>query len=186
MAGFETKSLILATLIKQDKPFKVARIGNATGLDGNLIRYHLRALLDNGVLEKNGMYWSIVDRDALINAITELSDEPHIRRPEATKLVPKMEAVNKALEYAVALRELNHPVAPVLKLEMLKEIDNTIHELKNARKYITRASMNERKARKRTEDIDEVWQYLKVFLAQYTNSVEFEEGFSEPKNLLDE
>lgn len=153
MTAFETKAMILSAVLKQERPFKAAKIFSLTDLDRSLIRYHLTNLVKEGALEKNGMYYAIADRDTLINLVANVSEGPRLRKPETTYIL-MLNTLHVPLELAVALRVLNHPVAQEFKAAINKGIDDSIKELKSARKYLNESRPMPRTAVRMVNDID--------------------------------
>lgn len=180
MGAFETKAMILAEVLRQEGIFKAQKVHNNLGLDRRTVDYHLRKLVESGALEKNGLYYSIADKDILINQVADLHEGPRIAKPKSTVLFPwESEEVSATLDILVALRAIHHPVATDVKVRWLENIDDAVREFKNARKFIASASRTEEKARKILKDKQRVWTLIKPWAAEFTNEQEFMEGFED-------
>lgn len=157
MTMFEGKAIVLAALLKQDKPFKAARIYQMTDLSRSLVRYHLDNFVKEGGLEKHGMYYAIADRDILIDIITSVSEGPSIQMAEKALLLGKDAAhINNAIRTSAALRTLGIPYSDEIKKHIVSEIDWAIKQLKNARKYVNEKSMTEKRAAKVLRELEVV------------------------------
>ena len=142
-----TKALILAEVLKQERPFKAQKIHNNLGLDRSLVHHHLKNLVSSGGLEKNGVYYAVADRDALINVIAELSDGPSVRLVQDTELLGKnAEKLNNLVRAVAAFRNLEMPYAQDVKRHVNDEIDEAIKQLKVARKFLNEKSYTKQRA----------------------------------------
>ena len=136
----QTKAIMLSALLKQEKPFKASRIFQMTGLSRSLVRYHLDQFLSQGYLEKNGMYYAILERDKLINLVaTESDDDGRIKLAKDTKFLDA-ELVNNHVRIVSALRHLKMPYSQEMKQVLIDEIDRTIRQLRIARTYLNEKS----------------------------------------------
>lgn len=179
MGAFETKSMILAELLKQEKPFKASDIARKTGLTRTLIYNYLNKFIDLGAIEKNGLWYDVYDRDLLIDQVTSLSEDPRTRKAEPTRILDKPMGINLCAQIIVALRHKKHPVANSYKRGYLEEIDATIKELKNLRKYVN-ASTN--KNLESLKDKEKAW----VVLDHYVPGVIGQENFLKSFEVEDE
>jgi hypothetical protein len=160
----EGKLLVLGTILKLDRPFRPPHIGEMTGLDRQLIAYHLRTFTERGYLEKQGKEYIIRNKEALLNSLLESAEGVQTAKMKSRGFFsPETTAkFNQQVESIVAGRTLDLPMSQAAKDGMLQKIDESIAELKNLRKYVTNSTKTVGSAIKffKQEDdtIDYVWQ----------------------------
>lgn len=177
----DVKAQIISQVLRQERPFKAQKIHNNLGLGRQLVDYHLKKLLDSGALEKSGLYYSVLDKDALINALGELGENTRLRKPNPNAVMPPSQFSELLQQYdmVVALRTIKHPVANDLRAMMVEKIDKQINELKVRRKYLMAATKSEHRANVILKDKDAVWELLGPGIEQIMGRTEFLEILSE-------
>lgn len=188
---FEGKAIILGAVLKQEKPFKAAKVFALTELSRSLIRYHLDKFVEDGTLEKAGMYYSIVDRDALINSLADMSEGPTIQLVSSTLLLGKdADQLNNTIRAVAVFRILELPYYQEVKNNVIKEIDDTIKQLKNARKYINAKSMTQKRALNTLKELEvgpKIFHGIEVFgLAPLVGRTEFIEQWEQRMGELEQ
>lgn len=171
-----TKAMILSAVLHQEKPFKAAKIFNATGIGRSLVQYHLGSLINEGALEKNGMYYAIADRDALINAVGDLEEDSRLKKPKGNLIV---------FEVLASLQAVKHPVAKDAKRLLLDYYDKEISDLKVRRKYAAQHMKNPKPAQRILKDVDRAWDVITAIggVDELIGETEFKEIL---KELLEE
>ena len=171
------KAVILNAVLKQERPFKAARIYQMTDLSRSLIQYHLKQFVTEGALEKAGMFYAIRDRDTLLDIMVNSEGGPSLRLATQTPLLAPVAELNRTANELVGMRILNYPLALQMRKVVLEEIDRTIASLKDVRKYINEKSMVEHKAAKMVPNANDVFE-------KYKDVIVPEMGETEWKSLV--
>lgn len=144
------KTTVLSNVVKfgNDKPFKSATIWAMCDLSRSLVRYHLDQFVHRDWLVKNGMYYSVVNQEVLLDEIVnENRIEIKTRNLRPTKILIKerTEMLNKIFDLIVCARLMELPLNQEIQSYMVGEIDETINDLRNAKKYIKMKDFSERR-----------------------------------------
>ena len=162
--------MVVGAILKMDRPFRAANIVDLTGLDRQLVSYHLRKLLDDGYIAKAGLVWTIENKAALFDSLTELTERVETTKMKTSKLMITSEAadsMNDIADTAINYKLLGFEEGRLIKAEMLERIDRTTAQLKNLRKWLNNTERNQKTAAKmlkgRDKDHDEILKSLVGF-----------------------
>lgn len=162
----EGKALVLGTVLKHERPFKAAIIGETTGLSRQLVRYHLMQLVNVGALVKEGPLYFVADKGIVVDALIDSTSRAEHSKAYSTKFYTETNAqnLNTVLEWVVALRTLENEKAHEFQTTTLTELDATIAVFRNVKKWLTNTVMSPNVARKmvqqRSEELKPIYKLL--------------------------
>lgn len=182
------KLQIISSILKLDKQFRATHIVDVTGLDRNLVRYHLMSFVEKGYLEKFDKYYVIKSKEGLLDSMVETSEKLETALPQPGGFLINLSGINLMAETTVAARILELPMAEAHRELLIKKCDDTVRVMKQLRKYLTNATKTEGSARKffsktiqEPEQIEAVWKWF-VGASQDELAVdldEFEKAYKE-------
>lgn len=142
--------MTIGTILKLDRPFRPPHIVSMTGLDRQLVRYHLNKLCETGYLEKIDKSYIIRDREGLLTTLLEESENIETAKPEPSGFFNKetTDKFNAQAEMIIASRTLDLPMSLDARQGMVDRIDASISHLKKLRKYLTNATKTTGSAQK--------------------------------------
>jgi hypothetical protein len=148
------KAQVVSSILKLDRPFRPPHIVDMTGLDRQLVYYHLRTFCDSGMLLKTGKVYQIADKEALFDSLLNITESTETHLMKKTKLIEVI-GYNKVAETLVSLLVLDpqDELAREVKQAYVAEIDKTIQEFKNLRKFIHNSQRGEKSAAKYLKDM---------------------------------
>jgi DNA-binding transcriptional ArsR family regulator len=147
----DAKSLIIAEILMREKePFRMSAIVKGTGLRSSHVDYHLKRLVDEGFLEKQGQVYLLVNQAGLIDSL--ISTKSNVAEPKFLNKYPFKEYRNTHLDGLLYGRAVDLPYHREIKTSMLEDIDNTIKQLKEVRRKIANDSIDPNTARRRLKD----------------------------------
>jgi DNA polymerase II large subunit len=135
------KLQVLSSILKLERPFRVSHIVDMTGLDRNLVRYHVMQFVEKDYLEKIDRTYVVKDKEGLLNSLVDSADKLETTLPtfKNTFLEEETKLLNRA-QFMVACKSLDLPMHEAAKRGMLDQIDATIKDLKQLRKYLTNST----------------------------------------------
>jgi predicted ArsR family transcriptional regulator len=139
----ETKSQIIAAILKQ-KEFKAGDITRAVGCSRQLVNHHLKRLVTKGVLNKDGMYYSIVDDANLIDQLTAGDSRRTLEQTPFLSSIKQERLKNILLHAQVMMLPNNIQV----KRTVLEDIEKSIRSLTNLRYMLTNVRLDPKSSRK--------------------------------------
>jgi hypothetical protein len=150
------KLQVYTCVLKQQRPFKAATIFQQTGLSRSLIQYHLTKLIDDGFLEKDGMYYCLVARNDLLDSLTDVSSNNVMGLlTEQSGYLNDYRAINEAIHIAVLARCAGMPGNLELKNNAQQTIDDTIDALKGLKRYLNSKQIDRKQAVRELTNDDE-------------------------------
>jgi hypothetical protein len=157
------KIQVIGAILKLDRPFKPPHITDMTGLDRQLVRYHIRAFTERDYLEKIDKSYVIKDKEGLLTSMVDASEKTETAKMVAAGIFNKqsVDKLNFQAESIIAGRTLELPMSQESKEVMLRNLDQSVRDLKNLRKYLTNATKTKGSAAKFFKDpmrAEEVWQ----------------------------
>lgn len=176
------KLQIIAAIINIDKPFRASHITQMTGLDRNLVRYHVVNFTSLNLLEKVDRTYILKNREGLLNLMIESAEKTETALPKPGGFFRTIDTLNLKAEAIVAARSLNLPMASDARDGYVKLIDDTIQVLKNLRKYVTNATKTEGSAQKffkKNDDVEVLWEIFSSLTPFPCDLPEFEKAFNE-------
>lgn len=131
--------------------FTAADIYEETGLDRQLVYYHLTRLVDKGLLEKSGPKYIICDREQLLELLAY--GQANITKTEAEPTIiytkHNTDILNQIIRVAHLARAAGIPGSKELKESVNRDINDTIMMLNTVKRIMNRKrKMNKRKAHK--------------------------------------
>lgn len=175
----DAKTLILATTLSFHKPFKASHVFQLTELSRELVRYHLTKFTEQGFLEKNGLYYSIQNKDGLLNLLHSEPERASINRLRNTGFIQNAEKWNEWADMAAAARKLHLPYASEMADGIVDEIEKTIASLKDLRKYVRSKEMVAYKAAEILHEVSDVYEIFSRELSPHISKTEFVEKATE-------
>jgi hypothetical protein len=163
------KMLILGAALRIDKgQFRAKDLVQLTGLSRQLTNYHLKKLVDEGLVEQFGVFYQVPNKDDAIEALINIRmDKSTASQIEMTDLLSKadVDLTNKALLTYISFKSLRLPGHGKMRERIVERIDDTIHSLESARKYINSGAFSDMGARKRLkrEDWEDHWKLIAHF-----------------------
>lgn len=156
------KLQILSSILKLDKPFRPPHIVDVTGLDRQLVRYHLDKFREQGYIEKIDKYYVIKDREGLLNSLIESTDKLETALPKAGGFFKSVTGFNHKAETIIAAKSLKLPMYESARDAVVRDIDDSIKILKQMRKYMYNATKTDNSAKRFFKDFDpeQVWKTL--------------------------
>lgn len=161
------KLQIISAILKLDRPFRPPHIIDMTGLDRNLVRYHLVQLTSDGFLEKIDKTYVVRDQEGLLRSMLHEVDAGETTKMKAKGFFSPDTAnkFNYQAEVIIAARALDIQGTDLVKTGLLHKIDESIAELKNLRKYLCNGSKTTRSAAKfwngmNGEELEVAWQSM--------------------------
>jgi hypothetical protein len=182
------KIQVIGAILKLDRPFRPPHIIDLTGLDRQLVAYHIRMFRERDYLEKIDKSYVIKDREGLLTSMIDASEGVKTAKMEAKGLFNKqsVDGLNAKAESIIAGLALDLPMSQQAKDSMITKIDQSVRELKNLRKYLTNASKSKKSAARFIRDVmpdEAIWQVYVQLGASGTDLAEFKEVVS---NTLEE
>lgn len=144
------KAQVLGAIMKLDRPFNAAAITEMTGLDRQLVRYHLIRFTEQGTIEKIGKTYTILNKAALVDSFLESNTSSDIRKVQSKGFF-NTETANFLSELAtgvVYLKVLRAPLAIDMAVHLNVLIDETIAELKAMKRFVNNSQPGIRAAAK--------------------------------------
>ena len=81
------KAQVISAILKMDRPFRPPHVIDMTGLERQLVYYHLRNFCDNGMLRKSGKVYQIADKEALFDNLLNTAEGTDTHLMKKTKSV---------------------------------------------------------------------------------------------------
>lgn len=156
----DTKSLIIAEILKQEGPFRARHIWEPLGLTTQNVGNHLSRLVSKGILIKSGITYELESKERLVD---EMVNSGQRMRLESAKPVgafyPMAEAHQTTIDYTVRARMLEKSGATEMHVVLNQMIDDTIEEMKKLKKWLNHKTY----VQSRAEDgfDSEMWDSLK-------------------------
>lgn len=177
------KAEILSFIAKQQgKPFKAIHVEQDTMLVRQVVHYHLKKLVADGVLEKDRFHYTAVSNDLIIDLMLRSSDNK-VTGLLAGKLelLKDPTLVNATVERIVVLRNAKSPASKELTTMYVIEVEKTIEALKGLKRYLTTKTIKDTKAHTIVRKDKEVyWEKLGPLLMNNgVSRVMFEDFFKE-------
>lgn len=167
---------VYGTVLQLNSVFKLSDVINATGLSKQLVDYHLRKLVEKGILEKdeNNRKYVLVARGDLIGELMSVGENKVTGlMPEKPPTLDKVK-VNSLIKDSVLLTSAQLPGHLTLKSALNESLDLTVRELQSAKRYLNSKRINEDKAVKQVEqDLSRIWENVGKLLN--TDKSEFED-----------
>jgi hypothetical protein len=143
------KLQVLTALIKlSDRPFRPPHVVDLTGLDRQLVRYHIDKFRSQGLLEKIEKTYVVKDREGLLNSLVEANDRVETALPKPAGLFTTLQGVNAEAETLIAAKTLGLPMVSEARESLIKDIDASINVLKQLKKYLNNATKTTGSAQK--------------------------------------
>jgi hypothetical protein len=161
----EGKAKVIGEVIKQQGMFKAARIVNATGLGRSLVHHHMQNLVAEGFLEKDGMYYGVVARQDLVDALVNIGENRVTGLFPIEPPVLDKQLTNEYIEIAVLLRSAKVNGGERMRMLIGRELDKVIDQCKGAKRYLNSKELAEKKALiKLDNNWDEYWEHIRKFV----------------------
>lgn len=144
----EGTMVVLAFVAKQDKLFKAADVFAETGLDRQLVYYHLNRFVENGWIEKIDQSYAVLDRNALVEAIAFGNKESKVREAHNTLIFKNGDALNRSIQLAIEAKALDLSGSREFKQKINEVITDTIESLKQAKRGLNTKQIKPHKAKK--------------------------------------
>lgn len=152
----EGKAKVIGEVIKQQGMFKAARIVEATGLSQQLVYHHLKSLVADGYLEKDGTKYGVVARQDLVDSLVSIGENNVTGLfPNSTEFSAKF--LNARIEMVVLMRGARMKDNDKARMIVAGGLDELIAQCKAARRYLNSKSISEKKAISRLEKEWETW-----------------------------
>lgn len=148
MSSSEGKLAVLYYIAKQDKLFTAAEVCSITGLERQLVYYHLNRFTEQGLIEKAGTNYCVLDRNKLVEAIAFGNNPMKEKKAKNSRIFKNAETLNEVIEACLHARSLTLAGSRELKEILNMEIDQTISSLKNAKRGLNTRQIAPKKARK--------------------------------------
>lgn len=188
----EGKAIIIGTIMKIDKPaFRARHIYEMSSLSRQLIRHHLTALVKNGCLEKNDVWYTISDKDQLINEMIDTG----LNKKEASKMTDEemldsevVTQVNNSIIVYLACKALDLEGINLYKKFLVRKLDDAIDSLDKGKRYVNTGGMSPGSARKVLEkySVAGLWAGLSSVLGEVISFDEFKEWFDNEMKVEEE
>lgn len=158
----DVKLLILGNVAKFERPFRLANITEMTGLERQLVHYHLTKLVEQGKLEKIGKTYSIINKDELIDSMLDGINNSDIRKIKPAGLLGKetTEHLNKLCAAIVYAKALKLPMSIDMAVFMNRMVDETVLELKALKRYVNNSQPGVRTSAKYFQTNTQLYEIL--------------------------
>lgn len=133
------KVQVISSILKLDRPFRPPAIIDMTGLDRQLVYYHLKTFCDEGWVQKVGKSYQILDKESLLTSLVEVAENTETALMNYRETVigkTTVQILNAMAESIVAARNFDEPLSLDAKVAFIRKIDNTVKELKRLRKFL--------------------------------------------------
>lgn len=169
------KVLIYGEVLKHEKPFKAVHIYTDVGLSRQLVNYHLQVMVEAGLVQKDGVYYTVKDKVALIDELMSSETTKHELLNDQPQFLIDRKRLNDIVEFNVFARCAKLPAFSNQQSAINLEIDKAISALKQLKRYLNGKQYGDTAVQ---DWIDEtgmagVWKKLKASC--------LEEGISEEK-----
>lgn len=156
------KYQVISAVLKQDKPFKAVKITDATAMSRQLVFKHLNNLVIDGYIQKDGMYYTLINRDALVDRLIESTENVGPKLLDKQRgFIGKIELINRAVETVALYRNAKLEGNNELTIGLQQGIDETIKDLKQLRRYLFGKQIEEKSAAKKLyRDWEERWKLI--------------------------
>lgn len=177
----EVKAMILGQILKQNGPFKPRHIYHPIGVTRQACNPYLKRFVEEGVLYRQGEYYVVDDKDAVLNALVETKEPVTPMKLQQTRLLRPVKQYNDLISAAVVARTLDLPGSMEIRQSLLLEIDKSIQTMKNAKRYITSAQTSRNSAKKQLKNMD-IWELFDSILEGLVPKNEFEAIINDIEN----
>ncbi len=184
------KLQVIGAILRIDRPFRPPNVVEMTGLDRQLVRYHLNNFVTEGVLDRHDKYYSLVDKERLILLMTEISDKVDVSKMNPTMLYnrERTDYLNRVAEYIVCLRVLDPELGGNSRELLAKGIDDTEKELKRLRKFLMNSERSEASAAKKLKGqaVMDTYEDIKTLMSTWTTKYDKREWIEAVKEALED
>lgn len=143
------KITVISNILKLDRPFRIPHITDMTGFDRNLVRYHIQELTKQGYLEKIDKTYILKDREGLLSSLLEATEKTETAQMKPRGFLEQAaRGYNAIAESIIAGKQLEIEGVDYVKVGFVRQIDITIEELKNLRKYVNNSQKTKGSAAK--------------------------------------
>lgn len=144
----EGKLTVLYYVAKQDKLFTAAEVCSITGLERQLVYYHLNKFVEQGLIEKAGTNYCVLDRDKLVETIAFGANPMREKKARNSRIFKNADTLNEVIESCILAKTLTLAGSRELKERLNEEINQTISSLKNAKRGLNTRQISQKKARR--------------------------------------
>lgn len=145
------KALVLSAVAKQKMPFKASAIVDITGLERQLVHYHMTKFTERGWVEKVGTYYSVIDLEQIVDELVETtSTDTGVNMPGARGLISQATAkeFGDVVRAIVLAKTIGAPMSRDMSSDFNKTIDDSIAYFKALKRYLNNSRPSERTAAK--------------------------------------
>jgi len=142
------KTQVIGAILKSHGAFKLPIITEVTGLDRQLVFYHVNKLVEQGLLIRSNHSYLIHDRNGLLDALME-SDQPsslRLMHPEGVFSKVSADKLNHLIQGIAFAKTLRLPESIEMSVRMNQVLDDSITELKALKRYLNNAQPGRKKA----------------------------------------
>jgi biotin operon repressor len=184
--AISSKYQIYAAVLKQTAPFKAVLIQQLTGLSRQLIHHHLTTLCDEGYLEKDKTFYSLVARNDLLDLITSASDLTYGKLEKQTAYLGNIGRLNDVAESLVLLRNARVTGHVPLRNRVNSQIDEAIESLKGLKRWINGKQIDSSRAVTQIENqLDWLWDTIgEGLMLEGISRAEFEKDLLSKEGLV--
>lgn len=141
MAEITTKAQLCAEILRHENEFiRATWLIDALDISKNLAYYHLKSLVHDGILEKVGTRYALVNREKLIEVMLSSQEgQATLQRGEITPILPKqyIDSIQEIVDDCIWARAMDLPDSLATKVFVGELIDNAIKQLKKERRYLS-------------------------------------------------
>jgi DNA-binding transcriptional ArsR family regulator len=149
---------VYGTVLKLNNVFKLSDVINATGLSKQLVGYHLKYLVNEGILERDDRKYVLVARQDLIELLMNVGEKVQSGLlpipPERFDRVK----TNQLVTTSILVSSAGMPGHLTLKSKLNTSIDDVIKEFQGLKQHLNRSRLNEVRAIKQIEvELEATW-----------------------------
>lgn len=175
----EGKIIIIGAILKIERPFRLRNMVEMTGMTPQACDHHLKRFNKLGILEKNDVWYSVADKNALLSEFVDAG----LNKKESSKLYDtpildsaRVKTTNNDITAYLAFKALGMDGVDLIKKNVLQELDGGIESLNKGRRYINSAGMSAHSARKFLKQFSvlDLWEAFKGTIGAAMNREDFE------------
>jgi hypothetical protein len=178
------KAMVITEVLKQDGLFKALHIANGTLLPRQNVHYHLTQLVGEGLIEKQGQNYAVVEKEKLLDLLLASKDGNALKRGNKNAVHnTEFNELKQVIDVVTLLRALVLEQSMELKTHMANLLKEASDSLLAERKYLLEKVVSPGSARKQLRGKGNEEQFFKTISNAFEEQFGFEWVSSPDKRL---
>lgn len=164
----ETRLVVLTSILKQTRPFRLVDIVNDTGINSSNLSFHMNKLVDGGLVDKFGTTYSIANQEALVDTLSSLKSKRPQREIVNTEFYRDAGDLLDFVNDLLMAKTLSLPMEQELRRAAVAEITKTVDVFNELKRKLQRDTYSRNKAKKTFKKrFSEEQEFLRVWRARF-------------------